>query len=87
MLLADGFNDALVGYASRPTERAVYSVPKVLSILEKEHGMSALDALEWFEFNIEGAYVGEETPIWLHCMPPDEMLAAFGEADAENGMT
>jgi len=65
ILKADGFDDAIIGvvddYNEKP--RLVYSISKCLKILEAE-GMSDIDALEYFEFNVEGAYVGEQTPIW-----------------------
>jgi hypothetical protein len=27
--------------------------------------MNELDAIEYFDFNVSGAYVGEKTPIWV----------------------
>ena len=60
VLLADGFNEALIGMATRcgsPTV-AVYDEDKVIELLEKQ-GMSSCEAREYFDFNISGAYVGE----------------------------
>lgn len=63
ILSADGFDDAVIGVATDFTEpRLIYSVSKCLEILEKD--MSELDALEYFTYNVSGAYVGEQTPIW-----------------------
>lgn len=63
LLKADGFDDAVIGIATEYSEpRLIYSVSKCLHILEKD--MSELEALEFFEFNVSGAYVGEKTPIW-----------------------
>ena len=28
-------------------------------------GMTPFDAHDYFEFNVQGAYVGEKTPIWV----------------------
>lgn len=42
--------------------RLIYSVSKCLEILERD--MDSTDALEYFTFNVSGAYVGEKTPIW-----------------------
>ena len=28
--------------------------------------MSLDDAIEYFYFNVEGSFVGEQTPIWIH---------------------
>lgn len=64
LLIADGFDDAVIG-VDRNSMRLVYSVKKILAILIKE-GMTEEDAIEHFEYNIEGGYVGEQTPIWCY---------------------
>ena len=61
LLFADGFDDAIIGF-DRNSFRVIYSVTKVIAILEKE--MGADNAIEYFEYNVESAYVGERTPIW-----------------------
>lgn len=61
-LIADGFDDAVIGYHSQ-SERLIYSIRKCVDILIDE-GMTEEDALEHFYYNVEGAYVGEKTPIW-----------------------
>jgi hypothetical protein len=60
-LVADGFNAAIIGVDENHV-RLVYSVSKCLRILEND--MSEEEALEYFTFNISGAYMGEKTPIW-----------------------
>ena len=62
ILKADGFDDAVIGIDSKST-RLIYSVEKCINIL-MEQGMSMTEAVEYFDFNISGAYVGEKTPIW-----------------------
>ena len=59
---ADGFDEAIIGLDSS-TDRLIYSKTKCIEILISE-GMNEEDALEYFSFNVEGAYVGEKTPIW-----------------------
>lgn len=44
---------------------AVLDVAKMVAQMEKD-GMTHEEALEYFEYNILGAYVGEETPVYLH---------------------
>lgn len=44
---------------------AVLDVGKMLAQMEKE-GMTADEALEYFEYNILGAHVGEQNPVYLH---------------------
>tara|TARA_Y100000310_G_scaffold288133_1_gene313518 strand:+ start:3376 stop:3663 length:288 start_codon:yes stop_codon:yes gene_type:complete len=65
-LKADGFDDAIIGVASDFTEpRLIYSVGKIINIL-MDQGMTSTDAIEHFNFNIGGGYVGEKTPIWCY---------------------
>ena len=60
LLRMDGFDDAVIGIDEH-SMRLIYSRNKILEILQKD--MSEIDALEYFEFNIHCAYVGEKTPI------------------------
>lgn len=63
-LVADGFDDAIIGVADAFDEpRLVYSVRKCIEILMSED-MSEEDALDHFYYNVSGAYVGPQTPIW-----------------------
>ena len=63
-LKADGFDDAVIGLDEQ-SMRLVYSVSKCIAILRTE-GMTEEDALEHFSFNVSGAYVGDQTPIWCN---------------------
>lgn len=67
-LKADGFDGAVIGVEIGEPMRLIYSVGKVIEILITEDEMSLEDALEHFEFNIRGSYVGEQTPIWCDDM-------------------
>jgi len=65
ILLADGLEEAFIGIGYQfHTPVAIYSKSKALQCLEKE-GMGELEAIEFFDYNIAGAYVGEQTPIFL----------------------
>ena len=69
-LCADGFEEALVGFARRcgqPT-LAVYDYEKAVALLMARDGMSHEEALEWMEFNVVGAWSGPHSPVWL-CRP------------------
>ena len=46
--------------------RVIYSVGSIIDILVERDGMSYEDASEYFSFNIECAYVGEHTPIYMY---------------------
>ena len=63
-LFADGLDDAILGIdASGSVPRVIYSVSKCVDIFT-EQGMTAEEAVEYFEFNTRGAYMGDQTPIW-----------------------
>ena len=65
ILKADGFDSAVIGVSNDFTApRLIYSVAKCLAILTENPDMDVKDALEYFSFNISGAYIGELTPIW-----------------------
>ena len=66
ILLADGFEDAYMGLATQFTRPplAVYNRNKCIEILMKD-GMSEEEAEEYFQYNVEGAWVGENTPMFL----------------------
>ena len=67
ILLADGFEDAFIGIAesngSRP--KALYNEDKCVDILIERDGMDYEEAIEFFQFNVAGAYVGEYTPAFV----------------------
>lgn len=65
LLQADGFEDACIGIDARES-KLVYSVSKMLDILQERDGMTYEDALEHFEYNIGCAYVGDKTPIFVY---------------------
>lgn len=68
VLLADGYEEAFVGIARRfdGAPFAVYDRNKCIKILN-EGGLNSEEAEEYFQFNVEGAYMGENTPAFIHC--------------------
>jgi len=66
-LKADGFDSAVIG-VEIPSMRLIYSVTKVIEILITDDEMTFTDALEHYDFNIRGSYMGELTPIWCDDM-------------------
>ena len=60
-LKADGFDEAIIGL-DEAAMRLIYSVKKCIDILARD--MSKEDALEYLNYNVISAYVGEKTPIW-----------------------
>ena len=61
-LQADGYDDAIIGVSN---EKLVYSITKCIDVLMTRDGMSHDDAVEYFYFNTESAFVGDQTPIWV----------------------
>ena len=80
-LLCDGFDEAIIGMAERINLGPVvaYDIEKMLSILSLDMEVDESDlqegetienikysmALEYFEYNILGAWMGENTPVFI----------------------
>lgn len=71
MLKMDGLDEAIVGMAdvwvpngagAMTIEKLVYSGEKIVEVLMAQ-GMTEEEAYEFVDFNIAGAYMGEETPV------------------------
>ena len=60
-LKVDGYDDCIVGVDSH--QRVVYDQEKIIDKLEKD--MTREEATEFFYFNIEGAHVGDYTPLYM----------------------
>jgi hypothetical protein len=68
LLTIDGFDEAVIGIVERAGLLAVcYDRNKILEILMRD--MNLDEAMEYYEFNILGAYMGESTPVYLDYMP------------------
>jgi hypothetical protein len=64
ILLADGFENAFLGIGQQfNTYFAVYNKNKCIEILAEE--MTEGEAEEYFDYNVVGAYVGENTPVFI----------------------
>jgi hypothetical protein len=65
ILLADGLENAFMGIGRQFTHPvAIYSYKKVIKILMRQ-GMDREGAEEYFDYNIAGAFVGDQTPVFL----------------------
>jgi hypothetical protein len=66
-LLADGLEDAFIGYTVNHhiPHVAVYDIDKCIEVLVTRDGMTHEDADEYLSFNTLGAYVGENGPIFI----------------------
>ena len=65
ILLADGFEDAFIGIGKQfVTLYAVYDRQKCIDILMQRDGMDHEEAEEYFEYNVQGAWMGNKTPLF-----------------------
>ena len=72
----DGLDEAIMGMVSAMIEgervnTLVYSGNKIHDILQKRDGMVWDDALDFIDFNIEGMYIGKDTPLVMWDLPDD----------------
>ena len=68
LIRIDGYDDCVAGYCPSK-ECLVYDANKIIAKMIAE-GCSEEDAAEYFDFNIECAYVGEHTPLFIYSLPP-----------------
>ena len=63
-LMADGFDDAIVGTVERfGMHRVVlYDTTKCIDILMKRDKMTEEEAIDFFYYNVLGSWMGEYTP-------------------------
>jgi hypothetical protein len=61
------FDDAIIGvaYNANGSFCVAYSEPKIVELLIKYDKMDPDEAMEWYQFNIVGAYLGESTPVFI----------------------
>jgi hypothetical protein len=64
-LLMDGFDEAFIGWSRRINEPllAVYSYDALIKVCVERDGMDFEEAVEYVDYNVVGAWVGEQTPI------------------------
>ena len=64
-LTADGFDSALVGCTYGANVVAVYDINKMVETLMEE-GADYEDAVDFLDYNVVGAYLGEKTPLYVN---------------------
>jgi len=64
--LADGSEGAMIGVARHFTRTlAMYDYGKCVEVLMQREGCSHEEACEYMEFNVVGAWVGDNTPLFV----------------------
>ena len=65
-ITADGFEQALIGVGVQAMNYvAIYDYDKCVKILMDRDGMSYDESVEYMDYNVLGAYVGTQTPVFL----------------------
>ena len=63
---AEGFDEAIAGVVwDGERTRVVYDTELILELLMGRSEMSYEEAVEYFDYNIAGSYMGEYTPLYL----------------------
>jgi hypothetical protein len=70
-LSADGFEEAFMGvvYGKCKNPVTCYNRKICIEVLMNRDGMTHEEAEEYFSFNVDDAYVGEATPMFLSTSP------------------
>ena len=85
MIFANGFEDALVGYVTKFNQvLACYDYEECVKILIKRDGMTREEAVDYIEFNVTGAWVGDSTPCFLHKCSIGELMEKAGDLANES---
>jgi len=64
LLFADGFDQAIIG-VDAVNFRVIYDYDTMVEVLISD-GMSKEESIEYLDFNVLCAYVGEQTPIYAY---------------------
>jgi hypothetical protein len=74
-LFADGFDAAVIGVDfNHSVPRVVYSIPAMAEILMKRDGMDYFEAVEFIQYNVISAHLGDGTPIYIEPMSHSDAL-------------
>jgi|DEB0MinimDraft_12_1074336.scaffolds.fasta_scaffold83551_1 fucose permease len=82
MITADGFETAFVAVAFRynGNDIAVYDYDLCIDVLIDRDTMSVEEAHEFMSYNVIGAYVGEQTPLFIRTKTYEEMLDEYSDS-------
>jgi len=76
-LKADGFDAAIIGIDMN-NERVVYDKTLMIEILMEDEQLTEEDAIDFLAYNVWGAYVGENTPLYIDSMTNEEFEDIIG---------
>ena len=83
MKIWDGYDDCIIGVGTRcgMTDVFIYDKHKMITKLARRDDMTYDEALEFIDFNIAGAFIGEDTPILVDRMTRAEIKNYIEELD------
>ena len=70
-LVADGFDEAIVG-VEVTSGRVIYDCGVMVEILVRDEKMTEEDAIEFIDYNVVNAHVGDNTPIFINTLDDEE---------------
>jgi hypothetical protein len=75
-LTEEEYDEALVGVASNFNSYyvACYDEDKCIQIIQNLDNISYDDAVEYFEVNVKGSYMGDNSPIFINIIDEEELL-------------
>jgi hypothetical protein len=62
------FDDAIIGISEPRGEfppLVIYDSQRIVELLQEHEGMDWADAQEFYEYNISGAWMGNQTPLYV----------------------
>ena len=86
VLLADGFEDAILGVVTRKClpDVVCYDYEKCIQVLVMRDGMTFEEASEYMSFNVTDSFNGEGTPAFLFKPTDGETVLEFVNIWADN---
>ena len=83
MKIWDGYDDCIIGVGTRcgMTDVFIYDKHKMITKLVRRDDMTYDEALEFIDFNIAAAFIGEDTPILVDRMTRAEIKNYIEELD------
>ena len=75
MKIWDDYDDCIIGVGTRcgMMDVFVYDKHRMITKLVKRDDMSYDEAKEFIDFNIASSYIGEDTPIIVNLLTPEEI--------------
>ena len=66
VLLLDGLDSAFIGLGQNVDKTiAIYDRQKCIEVLMEEHSMTDVEAVDYFEYNVTGSFLGPNNPVFV----------------------